>query len=152
MAKYYRVTLTQPERDELGQMIRKGKSAASKLTHARILLLADESQQVPAYTDERVAASLTISTRTIERVRQRFVEQGFEAALIPAKSKRIYARKLDGRQEAKLIALACSKPPAGKKRWTLRLLADEAVGLEIVDTLSYETVRQTLKKTRSGRI
>ena len=86
-------------------------------------------------------------TRTVERVRERFVEQGLEAALVPARSKRIYARKLDGRQEAKLIALACSKPPAGKKRWTLRLLADEAVELEIADSLSYETVRQTLKKT-----
>jgi transposase len=147
MAKRYRVTLTQPERDELGQMIRKGKSAASKLAHARILLLADESDNAPARTDQQIAESLNLSTRTIERVRQRFVEQGLEAALVPAKSKRIYARKLDGEQEAKLIALACSKPPAGKKRWTLRLLSDEAVELQIVDSLSYETVRQTLKKT-----
>jgi transposase len=147
MAKRYRVTLTQPERNELEQMIRKGKSAASKLAHARILLLADESDNAPACTDEQIAESLTLSTRTIERVRERFVEQGFEAALVPAKSKRIYTRRLDGKQEAKLIALACSKPPAGKKRWTLRLLADEAVELEIADSLSYETVRQTLKKT-----
>jgi transposase len=147
MAKRYRVTLTQPERDELQQMIRKGKSAASKLAHARILLLADESQNASACTDVQIAESLNVSTRTIERVRQRFVEQGFEAALVPARSKRIYTRKLDGKQEAKLIALACSKPPAGKNRWTLRLLADEAVELQIVDSLSHETVRQTLKKT-----
>jgi len=144
MAKRYRVTLTQPERDELQQMIRKGKSAASKLAHARILLQADEG---PARTDVQIAESLNASTRTVERVRQRFVEQGFEAALVPARSKRIYTRKLDGKQEAKLIALACSKPPAGKKRWTLRLLADEAVELQIVDSVSHETVRQTLKKT-----
>ena len=147
MAKSYRVTLTQQERDELQQMIRKGKSAASKLAHARILLLADESAGAPACTDIQIAESLNVSTRTVERVRERFVEQGFEAALVPARSKRIYTRKLDGKQEAKLIALACSKPPAGKKRWTLRLLADEAVELQIVDSLSHETVRQTLKKT-----
>ena len=147
MAKRYRVTLTQPERDELQQMIRKGKSAASKLAHARILLQADESDEGPARTDVQIAESLNASTRTVERVRQRFVEQGFEAALVPARSKRIYTRKLDGKQEAKLIALACSKPPAGKKRWTLRLLADEAVELQIVDSVSHETVRQTLKKT-----
>jgi transposase len=147
MAKRYRVTLTQPERDALQQMIRKGKSAASKLAHARILLLADESDNAPARTDKQIAESLNLSTRTIERVRERFVEQGFEAALVPARSKRIYTRKLDGKQEAKLIALACSKPPVGKKRWTLRLLADEAAELQIVDSLSHETVRQTLKKT-----
>lgn len=147
MAKRYRVTLTQQERDELQQMIRKGRSAASKLAHARILLQADESEDAPARTDQQIAQSLNVNTRTVERVRQRFVEQGFEAALVPARSKRIYIRKLDGKQEAKLIALACSKPPAGKKRWTLRLLADEAVEMEICDSLSYETVRQTFKKT-----
>lgn len=151
MAKRYRVTLTQRERDELQQMISRGKSDARKLTHARVLLLADESDQGPARTDEQIAEALSLSTRTIERVRERFIEQGFEAALVPARTKRIYSRKLDGRQEARLIALACSKPPAGTKRWTLRLLADEAVELEITDSLSHETVRQTLKKTRSSR-
>jgi transposase len=150
MAKRYRVTLTQRERDELEQMTRKGKSAASKLAHARVLLLADESSGAPARTDEQVASALGLSTRTVERVRQRFVGQGIEAALAPARSRRLYTRKLDGKQEARLIALACSKPPAGKKRWTLRLLADELVELEVVDAVSYETVRQTLKKTRSS--
>jgi transposase len=152
MAKRYRVTLTQDERDELEQLIRKGKSAAQKLAHARILLLADESESAPACTDEQISESLNLCTRTIERVRQRFVEQGFEAALVPARSRRVYSRKLDGKQEAKLIALACSKPPAGKKRWTLRLLADEVVELEIIKSLSHETVRQTLKKTSLSRI
>jgi len=147
MAKRYRVTLTQQERGELEQMIRRGKSGAQKLAHARVLLLADESDKAAARTDQQVSQALNLSTRTIERVRERFVEQGLEAALVPAKTKRIYQRKLDGKQEAKLIALACSKPPAGKKRWTLRLLADEVVELEIADSLSYETVRQTLKKT-----
>jgi len=98
-----------------------------------------------------VAEALSLSVKTVERLRQRFVEQGLESALVPARSRRIYTHKLDGKQEAKLIALACSKPPAGKKRWTLRLLADRVVELEIADSLSYETVRQTLKKTSSSR-
>lgn len=147
MAKRYRVTLTQGERDELQQMISQGKSDARKLAHARVLLQADEAEEAPARTDGQIAGALNLSTRTVERVRERFVEQGLESALLPARSKRIYQRKLDGKQEAKLIALACSKPPAGKKRWTLRLLADQAVELEITDALSHETVRQTLKKT-----
>jgi transposase len=147
MAKRYRVTLTQPERQELQQLISGGKADARKLAHARILLQADDSPGGPRRTDEQIAAALDTSTRTVERVRERFVEQGLEAALLPRPSKRVYARKLDGRQEAKLIALACSKPPAGKARWTLRLLADEMVELEVVDALSHETVRQTLKKT-----
>lgn len=147
MAKLYRVTLTQPERDELQQMISRGKGDARKLAHARILLQADESDRGPRRTDEQIAAALDTTTRTVERVRQRFVDESLESALLPKPSKRMYARKLDGKQEAKLIALACSKPPAGKRRWTLRLLADQAVELEIADELSYETVRQTLKKT-----
>jgi hypothetical protein len=147
MAKRYRVTLTQPERQELQQLISRGKADARKLTHARILLQADEAAGGPRRTDEKIASALNTATRTVERVRERFVEQGLEAALVPARSKRIYTRKLDGRQEAKLIALACSKPPTGKRRWTLRLLADEMVELDVTDSLSHETVRQTLKKT-----
>ena len=148
MAKLYRVTLTPVERQELQQMISRGKGAARKLAHARILLQADEAEGGgPRRTDQQIASALDTATRTVERVRERFVEQGLEAALVPARSKRVYARKLDGRREAKLIALACSKPPAGKARWTLRLLADEMVELEVVDSLSHETVRQTLKKT-----
>jgi transposase len=116
-----------------------------------VLLQADESDQGVAGTDKQIAEALSLSTRTVERVRERFVEQGFEAALVPSGSRRIYSRKLDGKQEARLIALACSRPPAGKKRWTLRLLADQAVEMDIADSLSHETVRQTLKKTRSSR-
>ena len=148
MAKLHRVTLTHPERQELQQMISRGKCDARKLAHARILLQADESDGGgPKQTDEQIAQALNTATRTIERVRQRFVEESLESALLPKPSKRIYTRKLDGKQEAKLIAVACSKPPAGKKRWTLRLLAEQMVELEIVDELSHETVRQTLKKT-----
>ena len=147
MAKRYRVTLTQSERQELRQLISRGKADARKLAHARILLQADEAEGGPRRTDGQIAGALDTATRTVERVRERFVEQGLEAALLPRPGKRVYSRKLDGRQEAKLIALACSKPPAGKRRWTLRLLADEMVELEVVDSLSYETVRQALKKT-----
>ena len=147
MAKRYVVTLEVAEREELTKLVSVGKAAARKLTHARVLLMADAASGGPGRKDQDIAQSLCVSVKTVERVRQRFVEQGLEAALVPAKSKRIYRRKLDGKQEAKLIALACSKPPAGKKRWTLRLLAEEVVELEIADSLSYETVRQTLKKT-----
>lgn len=98
-----------------------------------------------------VAAAVRVSARTIERVRQRFVEQGLEAALLPKPSKRSYARKLDGEQEARPLALACARPPGGKARWSLRLLAERMVELEHVDALSHETVRQTLKKTSSSR-
>ena len=146
MAKRYRVTLTHEERGQLRQMISRGKGDARKLAHARILLQADEAEGGPRRTDEQIASALDASTRTVERVRERFVEQGLDAALLPRPTKRVYARKLDGRQEARLIALACSKPPAGKKRWTLRMLADEMVELEVIDSLSHETVRQALKK------
>ena len=129
------------------QLVSRGKGAARKLAHARILLRADESEGGPKRADEEVAEALDTTTRTVERVRQRFVTESLESALLPKPSKRIYGRKLDGEQEAKLIALACSKPPAGKRRWTLRLLAGEVVELRIADSVSHETVRQTLKKT-----
>jgi transposase len=146
MAKRYRVTLTAEEREGLGHMISRGKADARKLAHARVLLQADASEGGPEWTDARIAEAVRVSVRTIERVRQRFVEDGLAAALLPRPSPRVYARKLDGEQEAKLVALACSGPPEGKKRWTLRLLAERMVELEIVPELSHETVRQTLKK------
>ena len=97
--------------------------------------------------DGTIGATLNVSVRTIERVRQRFVEQGLSAALLPKPSERLYTRKLDGEREAHLLALACGRPPEGKARWTLRLLAERMVALEHVATLSHETVRQTLKET-----
>ena len=124
MAKRYRVTLTGEEGDRLGWMISRGKAAARKLAHARVLQQADEAEAGPAWVDEEMASALAVSVRTVERVRQRFVEQGLAAALLPKPSQRIYERKLDGEQEAKLIALACSEVPDGKARWTLRLLAE----------------------------
>ena len=151
MAKKYKVTLTESERQDLQAMISKGKADARKLAHARILLQADESGAGPRQTDGQIALALDTTTRTVERVRERFVTESLESALLPRPTKRVYTRKLDGEQEAKLIATACSKPPAGKKRWTLRLLADHLVELEVVDSVSHETVRQTLKKTNSSR-
>jgi hypothetical protein len=149
--KKYRVTLTPQERVELERMTRTGKAAATKLTHARILLLADEGPGKPARSDGQIVESLSVSKNTVCRVRERFVEQGFEAALVRKPSARTYARKLDGRGEAHLIALACSDPPAGRSDWTLQLLADRMVAMGQVDALSYETVRQVLKKTSSSR-
>jgi transposase len=152
MAKKYRVTLSAAERDELAALISKGKAAARKLAHARVLLQVDESEAGAMSTDEQVAQALNLSRRTVERVRERFVEQGLSAALLPQASTRRYERAFDGAQEARLIALACSAPPEGTSRWTLRLLAEQAVELKIVDTVSHETVRQALKETNSGRI
>ena len=149
MVKRYRVTLTAEERDALDGMISRGRADARKLTHARILLQADASEAGPGWVDAAIAEALRVSVRTIERVRQRFVEDGLEAALLPKPSTRVYARKLDGAQEARLIALACSGPPEGKKRWTLRLLAERLVALEIVPDLSHETVRQVLGGKRA---
>jgi transposase len=123
-----------------------------KLKHAQVLLKADQAEGGPAWTDERIVAALQVGSATVERLRRRFVEEGLQAALRPYRTgKRLYRRKLDGEQEAKLIALACSTLPDEHARWTLRLLAGRMVELQHVDTLSHETVRQTLKKTRSSR-
>jgi transposase len=149
--KKYKVTLTAEERAQLQALITAGKAAAKKLTHARILLKADAAPGGPAYDDPRIAEAVEVSTDTVGRVRQRFVEHGLEAALSRQKQQRpSRERKLDGRGEARLIALACSAPPAGRKEWTMKLLADKLVELEIVSTISDETVRRTLKKTRSS--
>src|SRR5215207_6350710 len=135
MHKKYRVTLTLAEREELERLLARGKADVRKIKHAQILLKADEAEGGPGWP--------------VERMRRRFVEEGLASALSPYRAgKRIYERKLDGAQEAHLIALACSAPPDGQARWTLRLLAQHMVELAYVDTLSYETVRQTLKKER----
>jgi transposase len=149
MTKKYRVTLTRAEREELERLLARGKADIRKIKHAQILLKADEADGGPAWPDARIAEAFAAGITTVERVRQRFVEEGLASALSPYRGgKRIYERKLDGAQEAHLIALACSPPPDGQARWTLRLLAQRMVELAYVDTLSYETVRQTLKKER----
>ena len=149
--KIYHVTLTAEERVELDRITRTGKGAAAKLAKARVLLLADEAEGGPAWSDRRIVEAVGLGMTTVCRVRERFVEQGVEAAINRKPSDRVYARKLDGRAEAQLVKLACSKPPDGRARWTLRLLADRIVSLKHVDAVSYETVRETLKKTRSSR-
>lgn len=149
--KLYRVKLTAEERSHLQELLSKGRAAARTLTHARILLKADEGVAGPRLTDDEIAEALDVNRSTVERVRIRCVEEGFEAALRPRPSRQLHPRKLDGVQEAHLVALACSPAPKGRVRWSLRLLADKLVELEIVDDISYETVRQTLKKTNSNR-
>jgi transposase len=150
--KKYRVTLDAEEREQLRGLLARGKADVRKLKHAQILLKADEAEGGPGWGDERIAEALEVGLATVERVRRRFVEEGLASAVSPYHGgQRLYARKLDGAQEAHLIALACSPPPEARGHWTLRLLADRMVELGYVDTLSYETVRQTLKKTRSSR-
>lgn len=133
-------------------LITAGKGAAKKLAHARVLLKADQAQGGPAWTDQRIAEAVEVSVATVERVRQRFVEEGLEAA--PARKKQAQPsreRKLDGAPEARRIAVACSSPAQGQKRWTMRRPADKLVELEVVDTVSDETVRRAMQKMRSSR-
>ena len=146
--KRYIVTLTAEERQALSDLIAAGKAAARKLAHARILLKADAADGGPAWPDRRIADALDVSIDTVERVRQRFVELGLDAALDRKQRERPPRQiKLDGRAEARLIALACSAPPDGRAAWTMQMLADKLVELEVVDSISDETVRLALKKT-----
>jgi transposase len=150
MKKKYIVTLIDEERQRLQEMLSRGKAAARKLMHARILLKADARPGGPGWNDEAIADALEVGRATVERVRKEFVEEGLDAALERRQPRRVYVRKLDGDGEAHLVALACQQPPEGRSRWTLRLLADRMVALEYVDQISYQTVRRTLKKTRSN--
>jgi hypothetical protein len=146
MMKRYIVRLTEEERRYLGELASKGKAAAYKIKHAQILLKVD--MDGPKWTDEQAAEAFGCHRNSVANLRERLVEQGLEAAL--ERKKRTTPgrqRVCDGEAEAKLIALRCSQPPAGQGKWTLRLLADRAVELEIVPAISYETVRQVLKKT-----
>jgi len=147
MNQYYSVHLSHDERSTLQHLIAAGTAPARKLTHARILLKADRSPEGPGWPDQRIADAVDVSQSTIARVRKQAVQQGIDAALNRQAPRRVYHRKLDGEQEAQLVTLACSEPPEGQTRWTLRLLADQLVELEIIDAISYQTVRRTLKKT-----
>jgi transposase len=152
MAKKYLVTLTPAERDHLRALISAGKRSALTLTRARILLKADQADGGPAWADDRIAEALDCGRRTVERVRQRFVERGLDLALGRKPQDRpSRERKFDGASEARLIALACSPPPDGRARWTLKLLADKLVELEVFDAVDDETVRRVLKKTNCSR-
>ena len=148
MSKRYLVTLTPEERRGLTEMVRVGRRSALTLTRARILLKADQAAGGPAWPDARIAEALDCGLRTVERVRQRFVERGLEPALGRKPQDRpSRERKFDGAAGARLIALACSAPPEGRARWTLKLLADKLVELELFASVSDETVRRVLKKT-----
>lgn len=150
--KKYKVTLTPDERHQLQDLIAAGEAAAQKLAHSRILLKADAAPDGPAWSDDRIAEAVEVSTDTVGRVRQRFVEQGLDAALCRKKpDPPNRERTLDGRAAARLIALACSGPPDGRTVWTMQLLADELVELGVVAAVSDETVRRAMKKTRSSR-
>jgi transposase len=151
MQKKYVVRLTAPERTELEAMVKKGKAAAYKIKHANILLAADVAG--PAWPDRQIAKAFSCHPRSVENVRRRLVLEGLAAALERKKQTQpSRPRKLDGKGEARLIALACRQPPAGRDRWTLKLLADALVELEVVDSICDQTVRRTLKKTNCGRI
>ena len=150
MAKKYIVRLPPEERLLLSDLISAGRAAARTQTHARILLKADAGPDGPAWVDTAIAEALETSVRTVERVRERWVCDGLEAALYPQRSAVPRPRKLDGEQEAHLVTVACSPPPAGHARWTLRLLANRLVELQIVEAIAPETVRLALKKTRSS--
>ena len=149
--KKYVVELTAAERQQLEELVSRGKALARKIQHAQILLKADQGEHGPGWTDGRIAEACGVSVCTVERIRQRLVEHGLEDALIRRQSKQAPRRKMDGAGEARLIALACTPAPEGRRRWTIRLLADKMVELQIVNSLGRETVRQTLKKMRLSR-
>lgn len=145
--KKYIVRLTHEERQQLEQLSRTGKASAYQITRARILLKADTAAG-DSWTDAEIRAALDVSVATIERLREQFVEEGLSQCLV--RKTRVYQSLLDGEQEARLIALACSEAPGGRSRWTLRLLSERLVELGYVEQISHETVRQTLKKTHSS--
>ena len=147
----YRVVLTEEQRAELRTLVGSGTAPARRLTRARVLLKADHGEGGPGWSDAAIAAALDVHPDTVQRIRRQFVAEGLAPTLARKRPDRVYERSLDGRQEAHLIALACATPPEGQARWSLRLLADELVRREVVEAVSYETVRRTLKKTRSSR-
>ena len=150
MKKQHLVSLTDEQRLTLKSLITSGQVAARTLTRARILLKADINHEGGGWSDPEIGEALETSRPTVERVRKRFALEGLAAALYPRPRLTPPERRLDGKKEAHLVALACSAPPEGRQRWTLRLLASGLIEREIVDTVSHETVRQTLKKTNSS--
>jgi hypothetical protein len=149
--KRHVVVLSEEERARLHTLIGRGVAPARVLTHARILLKANQGEAGPGWTDAAIAAALEVHPTTVARIRMQYVAAGLDAALHRKAPARQYRHTLEGEQEARLVALACSAPPEGYKRWTLRLLADRLVELQVVETISYETVRQALKQTGSSR-
>ena len=150
-AKYI-VRLDREEREQLQALVDHGRGSKSVRSRARVLLKADQAEDAPAWSDERVAEFAEVSLSTVHRTRQQFVNGGLDAALQRVRSSNRQYRKLDGAAEATLIATACSTPPEGRSRWTLHLLAAKLVELRVVDSVSHECVRITLKKTRFNPI
>jgi transposase len=148
MPKKYIVNLSEVEQKSLKKLTTTGKHAAYKINHGRVLLLADVNQSEVSWSDKAIASALNISISTIERVRRRFVMEGVDAALNYRPGRGRKQKRLDGDTEAHLLAIACSEAPSGRERWTLRMLADKMVELNYVESISHETVRQTLKKTK----
>jgi len=143
----YRVTLTAEERDELISITNRGSHKSQKVLNALILLNTDEGEyQEKRIRNSEISKVLKVSMKKIDRVKKRFVEEGYEVALEGRKRERVYERKVDGELEAQLVALSCSEPPEGFSRWSLRMLSDRAVELNYVDGISHETVRRVLKK------
>ena len=145
-AKRYRIKLSEEEQVELTALVNKGKGAARRITRARILLLANENRPDGGWKDADIVKALGVHQRTVERTREKCVEFGIEAALNHQVSQKKPAKRLDGEAEARLLQLACSEAPNGHERWSLRLLTNKLIELEIVETVSRETVRTTLKK------
>ncbi len=143
----YKVTLTKEERDELMTIINKGSHTSQKFRNAYILLNCDAGKYSEKVTNEVMSKVLKVGMRTIDRVKKRFIEEGFDAILERKLTTRVYERKADGDLEAHLIALCCGDPPKGFRRWTLRLLSEKMVELSYVDSISHETIRRVLKKT-----
>ena len=145
-AKIYKVTLEKEEREKITALVNKGKGNARRMRRARILLMADEGQENGGWKDADIAKALSASVRTVERTRQKCVEEGIEAALNHTRSKKRRSKILDGEAEARLVQLACSEAPDGREDWSMQLLADQLIELEVVEMISRETVRTTPKK------
>lgn len=146
MANFYKVELTKQEREELMSIIRKGKHTSQVYRNAYVLLNTDEGKYSKKATNVEISKVLKVGMRTIDRIKKRFVEEGYDACLSRKPTTRVYERKVDGDVEAKLVSIACSKPPEGFAKWSLRLLANKMVELQYVEKLSHETVRTVLKK------
>ena len=150
--KKHIVRLSGEERETLKRLLTSGRGAARMFTRARILLKADQSDQGPAWSDEKISEAFDVTVQSIERIRKQLVEEGFEAVLSRREYKqKVSRKKIDGEVEAHLVALSCCEPPEGRARWTLRLLADKVVELGYLESVSHEAIRQTLKKTKLNR-
>ncbi len=148
---HYKVTLTVSEREQLKAIMNKGKHSSQQFRNACILLNSDSGKHGQPFSNEQIAQMLQITTKTVERLKQRFIEDGFEDCIERKPYPEVKELKTDGDFEAHLIALSCSKAPQGRSRWSLRLLADKMVELKYAENVSHETVRQVLKKTKSSR-